>query len=121
MHQPHRILRRYPVQIGSEHIASLGQLALIPAIALQPFARFEPGDARLYPPNHLGDARGIAEVNVVELLDAGFGDVRMAVDESRRRGAAVQVDAPRGGAGEAQEVPIRADGDDPSIAYRHAL
>ncbi len=121
VHQPYGIFGRYRVEIGRLEIAPLGELALIPAVALQPFARLEARNPRAHPAHDLGDRRCIAKMHVVELLDAAVGDVGMAVDEPRGCRTSVQIDPQRCGAGEAQDLPVRADRDDLSVADRQGL
>ena len=88
---------------------------------MHPFARLASRDGRTYPGHGLGDAGHIAERHVIHLVDTGFGDVSMTVDESRRSGAAVQIDAAGDWAGQLQNVAIRARGDDLAAAHGEGL
>ena len=58
---------------------------------------------------------------MVERLDPAVGDVRMGVDEPGGRRSAVQIDPPRVGTGETQDVAIGPDGHDPAGAHRQRL
>jgi hypothetical protein len=121
MHQPHWIVRRNAVKICSGDVAPFGELALVPTVSLQPFAGFQPCNSRLHAPYHFGDGRGIAEMNVIQLFHSGIGDMRVAIDEARCRGAAMQIDTLSAGAREPQNIPIGADGDDFPVADRQAF
>jgi hypothetical protein len=119
--QPHRIVGGHRVEVRRQQVAPLGQLALVPSGALQPFAGFEGRDGRTHPGHGLGDAGHVAERHVVHLVDAGFGDVRVTVDEPGRGGAAVQIDAAGGRVGQFQNVAVRAHGDDLAVANGDGL
>ena len=119
--QPHRIVCGDRIEIGGGDIAPFGELALVPAVAQQPFAGFQCRNSQPYAPHHLGDARDVAQIHVIQFPDSAVGDVRMAVDEPRRRGPAMQIDAAGGGAGEAQNLVVGAERGDLPIANRHAF
>jgi hypothetical protein len=60
-------------------------------------------------------------MHVIEFSNPSIGNVRMAVDESGRCRSTSQIDALGRGAGQAQNVAIRAHGDNFSIANRERL
>jgi hypothetical protein len=119
--EPHRIVRCHGVQIGRQDIAVLGELALIPSLTQEPFTRLEPGNSRAHAPHHLGNAPGIAQLNVIHLTEAAIGHVCVRVDETGGRRAAVQIEDARLRTLEGEDRGVGAHGDNPAVADCNGL
>ena len=114
--QPDRVVGRDFVEVGGIDVAIFGELALVPAGAEDPFAGF--GDCRtgLDAADDLGDACGVGQLDVVELVDASILIVAVGVDESGSGGSAVEVEDLGVRVGEGENLLFGADGDDCAVA-----
>src|ERR1022692_1679374 len=90
--EPDGIVGGDGVEIGGGDVAVFGELALVPAGAGDPFARFDESDLGLYTGNDFSHRSGIGELDAVEFLDTSFGDVGVGVDQAWGGGMTVEVD-----------------------------
>ena len=90
--QPDGVVGRDFVEIGGVDVAVFDELALVPTGAADPFAGFGGCDFGLDAADDLGDAPGVAELDVVECVDAGVLVVSVRVDESGSGGSAVEIE-----------------------------
>ena len=116
LRQPHRILRSHLVQIGRVHVAKFGELAFVPARALNPLAGFQRFSRA---PRSFGRFRRCwsrsLRFTCVELVDPAIGVVPVAIDQSRRRRPPVQIDDLRVRAHVRANIDIRTDREKSSV------
>ena len=100
------------VEVGGVEVAGLGELALVPAVALEPLAGVQGLDAFGDASPHLDDGGGVGKVDVEDLVHAAAGEVAVAVDEAGGGGASVEVDDAGAGADEGLDGGVRPDAKD---------
>src|SRR6516162_1996794 len=99
----------------------LGELALVPSFALQPFPGFQLADCFADALHDLRHTRGIGQLHAVELTQPPIGNMCVRVDEAWGRRAAMQIDDARLCTPERKYRGVGADSDDPSVSDRHGL
>ncbi len=114
--QPDRVVGRDFVEVGGIDVAIFGELALVPAGAEDPFAGFGGCGSGLDAADDLGDACGVGQLDVVELVDAAILIVTVGVDEAGSGGSAVEVEDLGVRVGEGEDLLFGADGDDCAVA-----
>jgi hypothetical protein len=80
------------VEIGGVDVTFFGELAFVPTGTTDPLAGLCGCDLGLDAADDLGDALGVAQLNVVEFVDAAILVVAMRVDESGSGGSAVKIE-----------------------------
>ena len=121
VHEPDGIVGRDLVQVGSNDVAALRQLAFIPAAPVSHSPGFSLTAAactRRFTSSTVG---GIAQAHGVELVDSSFSDMGVAVDESGGCSSAMQIDDTCLRSGELQDFFVRTYGDDFSLANSNRL
>ena len=104
---------RYRVEIARSDHPALDELPLIPAAALDECALRRLRSTRTHGGDDVGNAlhRRIAHIEQEEAVGGATTEMRVGIDQARRHGAALQVDATRARSGDAQHIGVRADGD----------
>jgi len=125
VHQDHRDLRGDGVQFLAGGVAPFGQLRIVIAEADQHLVAAgnggvgqEPAHDPLQVRDRIALAIGGGQQVGRQRLQAGAGDMAVAVDEAGGEGMALQVDLACGGA-EVQCRPARADKGDAPVAHHH--
>ena len=114
--QPDRVVGRDLVEVGGIDVTIFGEFALVPAGAEDPFAGFGGCHPGLHAADDLGDAFGVSQLDVVELVDAPVLVVAVGVDEPGSGRSAAEIEDLGVCVGEGHDLLFRADGDDLSGA-----
>jgi len=78
--EPDGIVGGDSIEIGGGDVATLGELAFVPAGTADPFARLDKSDLGFYTGDDFSYRSGIRELDTVEFLDASVSDVGVGVD-----------------------------------------
>jgi hypothetical protein len=121
MHQPYGVVRCQAVQVRSVQIAQLRQLALVPAVAQQPFTGLHRRHLLLHQRANFGDAGGLAQVQMVELVHTAIGEVPVRIDQPGSGRLAMKVDDPGPLRGHGENVGAGTHTQDSAIANGDSL
>ena len=78
--EPDGVVRGNRVEIGGCDVAMLGELALVPSRARDPFSRLNQSDLGLYTGDDFSDRSGIRQRDAIQFFDASIGDVGVGID-----------------------------------------
>jgi hypothetical protein len=114
LREEHRIVGRDGVEILCRNQTTLGELAFVPAAALDPCASWRGGDFRTDCGGDIADTldRRVAEIDDVQTVGAATGEVGVGVEKTGRDGAALEIDAASCRAGQSIDLGGAANGGD---------
>src|SRR5262249_27251632 len=119
--QPHGIFRRSSIEIGSQHIAVLNELAFVPALSPDPVTGLNLHGLCAHPLDDLGNTGCIAELYFRDLTEPAVCDVRVRVNQPGRSGSPMEINDARMRSRECEDGPVRTDSEDLPVTDRDRL